>query len=668
MRLLGGAGREHALSHHLAAPRALGELTDPDLGSTPPRRRYAVRAAGCCGAVGADPADAAPVAAADRRRGRVDALRVEYRRVLLRLAARDLGPPRWASTTSRPSWPTSPPAPSRRPWPWPGPRVGRGRRRATRLAVIAMGKCGGRELNYVSDVDVIFVSEPAEGGRRGSAALRVATQLARPPDAGLLRPHRRGHDLAGRRRRCAPRARPGRSCGPSPATAATTSAGPRPGSSRRCSRPAPVAGDLELGPRLRRDDRRPDGLAGRRARGLRRGRPGDAAPGRSSTCPPTRPSASSSSAPAGCATSSSPSSCSSSCTAAPTSGSAPAPTLSALGRPHPRRLRRPRGRRGAARGLRLPAHPRAPDPAAPAAPHPRRARRRGRPAPPRAGPWASSSTRSSELDKAWQPPPPRGPAAAREALLPPAARPRSRGSAATRPGCRPRRPGSAWPRSGYADPPGALRHLEALTAGRQPAGRHPAHAAAGDARVVRRRARPRRRAVRLPADQRGARRHATGTSRLLRDEGGSPSGWPGCWPPRRYATDLLEREPQGVRDARRGPRHPLTARGADRPRCSRDRAGARPTADAAVRAVRAIRRRELLRIAVGDLLRRDRRRRGRGRRCPGLTDATLEAALEAPRETVRASARARPTAPSRSRSWRWAATAASSCATAATPT
>ena len=29
-----------------------------------------------------------------------------------------------------------------------------------RLAVIAMGKCGGRELNYVSDVDVVFVAEP----------------------------------------------------------------------------------------------------------------------------------------------------------------------------------------------------------------------------------------------------------------------------------------------------------------------------------------------------------------------------------------------------------------------------------------------------------------------------------------------------------------------------
>src|SRR5581483_158543 len=32
-----------------------------------------------------------------------------------------------------------------------------------RLAVVAMGKCGGRELNYCSDVDVIFVAEPAEG-------------------------------------------------------------------------------------------------------------------------------------------------------------------------------------------------------------------------------------------------------------------------------------------------------------------------------------------------------------------------------------------------------------------------------------------------------------------------------------------------------------------------
>lgn len=40
------------------------------------------------------------------------------------------------------------------------------------LAVIAMGKCGGHELNYVSDVDVVFVAESEDD-------LRNATRLAR---------------------------------------------------------------------------------------------------------------------------------------------------------------------------------------------------------------------------------------------------------------------------------------------------------------------------------------------------------------------------------------------------------------------------------------------------------------------------------------------------------
>ncbi|MGW2781098.1 bifunctional [glutamine synthetase] adenylyltransferase/[glutamine synthetase]-adenylyl-L-tyrosine phosphorylase [Streptomyces populi] len=46
-----------------------------------------------------------------------------------------------------------------------------------RLAVIAMGKCGGHELNYVSDVDVIFVGESAEGADEGKA-VQAATRLA----------------------------------------------------------------------------------------------------------------------------------------------------------------------------------------------------------------------------------------------------------------------------------------------------------------------------------------------------------------------------------------------------------------------------------------------------------------------------------------------------------
>ncbi|MEU9212850.1 bifunctional [glutamine synthetase] adenylyltransferase/[glutamine synthetase]-adenylyl-L-tyrosine phosphorylase [Streptomyces sp. NPDC048415] len=46
-----------------------------------------------------------------------------------------------------------------------------------RLAVIAMGKCGGHELNYVSDVDVIFVGEAVEGADERKA-VQAATRLA----------------------------------------------------------------------------------------------------------------------------------------------------------------------------------------------------------------------------------------------------------------------------------------------------------------------------------------------------------------------------------------------------------------------------------------------------------------------------------------------------------
>ncbi|MGO1588345.1 bifunctional [glutamine synthetase] adenylyltransferase/[glutamine synthetase]-adenylyl-L-tyrosine phosphorylase [Corynebacterium casei] len=48
-----------------------------------------------------------------------------------------------------------------------------------RLAVIAMGKCGAGELNYISDVDVIFVGEPVEDGDdAGQKAMRKATRVA----------------------------------------------------------------------------------------------------------------------------------------------------------------------------------------------------------------------------------------------------------------------------------------------------------------------------------------------------------------------------------------------------------------------------------------------------------------------------------------------------------
>ncbi|MEV3948802.1 bifunctional [glutamine synthetase] adenylyltransferase/[glutamine synthetase]-adenylyl-L-tyrosine phosphorylase [Streptomyces halstedii] len=46
-----------------------------------------------------------------------------------------------------------------------------------RLAVVAMGKCGGHELNYVSDVDVIFVGEPVDGVEE-TKAVQAAARLA----------------------------------------------------------------------------------------------------------------------------------------------------------------------------------------------------------------------------------------------------------------------------------------------------------------------------------------------------------------------------------------------------------------------------------------------------------------------------------------------------------
>ena len=62
-----------------------------------------------------------------------------------------------------------------------GPGPAGASRAPCRLAVVAMGKCGGRELNYASDVDVIFVAEPVKDEDE-TAALATASRLA----AGLI--------------------------------------------------------------------------------------------------------------------------------------------------------------------------------------------------------------------------------------------------------------------------------------------------------------------------------------------------------------------------------------------------------------------------------------------------------------------------------------------------
>lgn len=173
MRLLSVLGMSAALGDHLVRhPEQWHELRDPTLGSTRPPA-YAVRA-GLMEAVGADPFADQPVSTHPYAAA-VDALRVEYRRVLLRMASRDLAHhvsvDDIAAELSDLAAGTLDAALA----------IARGRvgedARCCRLAVIAMGKCGGHELNYVSDVDVIFVAEAVEGEDE-TRALRVATQLA----------------------------------------------------------------------------------------------------------------------------------------------------------------------------------------------------------------------------------------------------------------------------------------------------------------------------------------------------------------------------------------------------------------------------------------------------------------------------------------------------------
>ena len=64
----------------------------------------------------------------------------------------------------------------------------------TRLAVIGMGKCGGHELNYVSDVDVIFVGEGdlAVATKLASRVMRIAGEACFEVDANLRPEGRQG--------------------------------------------------------------------------------------------------------------------------------------------------------------------------------------------------------------------------------------------------------------------------------------------------------------------------------------------------------------------------------------------------------------------------------------------------------------------------------------------
>lgn len=179
-RLLAVTGASLALGNTLAAdPGALHVVVDPTPGTGVDAGE--VRAE-LLRAVEADPDAPVPVAGTAGAAG-VDAMRRAYRRRLLRIAATDL-------TVDDPLSRLPGVAAALADLAAAALEAALALARAdlddhgagVRLAVIGMGKTGGRELNYVSDVDVVYVAEPVDGTPEDEA-MAVGARLA----AGLAR-------------------------------------------------------------------------------------------------------------------------------------------------------------------------------------------------------------------------------------------------------------------------------------------------------------------------------------------------------------------------------------------------------------------------------------------------------------------------------------------------
>ncbi|NIY64106.1 (glutamate--ammonia-ligase) adenylyltransferase [Streptomyces malaysiensis] len=164
-RLLGVLGASEALGEHLARhPRHWRALMT--YGAADPRPSLSDFEKALADGARGEPGAGLP---------RSDALRVAYRRALLAIAARDVcgttDVSRTAAELTDLATATLRTALKIAAEEQPEDAA------ACRLAVIGMGECGGRELNYASDVDVVFVAEAVDGTEEPEA-IRAATRLA----------------------------------------------------------------------------------------------------------------------------------------------------------------------------------------------------------------------------------------------------------------------------------------------------------------------------------------------------------------------------------------------------------------------------------------------------------------------------------------------------------
>ncbi len=168
-------GASMSLGQHVIAHSEQADVLDTVLSRTPAEqlRRELL------GAVGAEPDDA-PVATDLTG----DGLRLAYRGALLRIAARDLSAPEPIEIIEDIAAELSDLADATLEAALSIARAKLGQdARDCRLAVIGLGKCGAQELNYLSDVDVLFVAEPRldDAGEpliSTDSAITVATRMA----------------------------------------------------------------------------------------------------------------------------------------------------------------------------------------------------------------------------------------------------------------------------------------------------------------------------------------------------------------------------------------------------------------------------------------------------------------------------------------------------------
>src|SRR5215216_830672 len=169
-------GGSNKLSHHLIANPEHLELLETELVKVPADslRRELLQA------TGADPESPAPIATDPSG----NQLRIAYRGALLCIAARDLCAPEPIEVVDDIADELSDLADATLEAALSIARLKLGDKALqTRLAVIGLGKCGAQELNYVSDVDVLFVAEPVVDSDGSSLinndqAVQIATRMA----------------------------------------------------------------------------------------------------------------------------------------------------------------------------------------------------------------------------------------------------------------------------------------------------------------------------------------------------------------------------------------------------------------------------------------------------------------------------------------------------------